>query len=184
MKKLNFSFLILMAIGLFFAACTKEEIKTETDEVLTLQEAKAQLQPEMDQYMLEHDEVSIEHTSLENLNQALIAEGLESVTLEELGISLEKYDQAQANIKSETAAERCSGSWAVFLGDMNGSGTLSTLDVVLMRKCRLLISCNDPQQWLYSGYMSWFWGVDTNSNPTSVDEDTAIQIILGLEPCL
>jgi len=173
-----------------FSSCSKEATDIVQNENLTPEAILAMHQDEIDEYVTTHEELNIEHSTLEELNKTLIENGMQPYTLEDLGITQEEYSEAQERIKSLQGAnildDRCPQYYSVYFGDCSDDGKLSTWDIVLFTKARLYQDFSQCTQYEYSrfGFISNFWGDDNNPNPSQQDGDTAQKIILGIYPCI
>lgn len=174
----------LLLIGILissFTACQQEELNLVDD----FQTDSFNVQEAHNDYISKHGrDVIIEYTSLEELNRVFQDNGLQPITLEEIGMTQEEYDFAQENIQNGNIADlRCDDPLYQFLGDMNQNGSLSTSDVVLATRVKNGL---DPMS-IYSyrfSYISYYWSSDgiTHGEIEIVDIEDAIKVILG-DPC-
>ena len=72
-------------------ACQKESVGE-------LSENQPSIENDLAEVYINNETGPIEYVTLEELNQALIDNGLEPVTLEELGVTQEEYAAAQARV--------------------------------------------------------------------------------------
>ena len=185
------NFLALLVAVLMIIACQKEAIE-ETVDLSSREGILAYFADDIDAYVKEHNNLEIEYTSLEEVNETFESYGLEPVTLESIGITDEEYIAAQNRINNpDIANSRCTGNLAVYFGDnyLNMNNRLDRDDVA-----RFKIGLNgtrEPfirtQDYFEFGYFSIIWGFNEgipNPSPNTNDGVVALQIILGIRPCM
>ena len=173
----NCKWLLATLMVLLMASCQKEA-------TVNLEENtrfEKQLQAEYEKYLAEHDELYIEYTTLEELNKVYIENGLEPVTLEELGVTEEEYAAVQARVNNpEFAQDRCN-AWYWFLIDMNGDGNASIADLVLAQN--VILGIDPPSAASENFGTISYWWVGSNPNLSTYDITIANQMILGIITC-
>lgn len=133
-------------------------------------------------YIARHgQDVVVEYTSLEDLNRIFEENGVPTISLEEIGITQEQYDAAQASLlNGNVASPRCDDPVYQFLGDMNDNGILTAYDTVLAVRVILGIDPPSTASSLF-GYISFYAGVGS-PQLTNLDRIIAIRVVLSL-PC-
>lgn len=126
-------FLCLFAVGALMTACQKESIENSSD---VTEKRQFDVDEYMDAYLVKHGAVKIEYLSLEELNKVLNENGVNPVTLVELGLSQEEYEEGQNRINnsSPTFGSRCSAANIIGMGDINSSGTTTVTDCLVARQ--------------------------------------------------
>ena len=126
----NLLFLVcLLAVGVFFTACQKEEA-TSSEETSALNAYELKMQ------QLANGEIQlpeIETATLEELNAELTKYGLPTYTEEEV---------SRPKASSRATIAEC--NQAQMFGDFNDSGTLSTFDIVL--GLREILNCGGTDE--------------------------------------
>jgi len=109
-----------------------------------------------------------------------VKHGLSPVTLEEIGITQEVYEAAQARINGVGSRDVCPiGSWYNYLGDLNASGTATTFDLINYDQWKDGNYTPDPDRLENFGIIS-YWYEGTDIPPTDRDREILRQMILGI----
>lgn len=179
MKKFKLLLGITMAILVFFSSCSRDEDNIQLENKSEESLIAADMEKIYADYIQEHGHDGvIEHVSLEELNQAYIKNGLAPVTLEELGISEEKYLLAQKNINnSEIISSRCDNIPYEVLIDIDNNGVANINDIV-EAEGQLLLRLPRTIYYNRFGYLSYFC---RNEGPHVSTKDLVIgkQMLLG-----
>jgi len=139
------NFLILGLVLSLIFACQQEDLNLVEQEP----DYDARIEQYVQDYIERHGHSgSVEYTSLEELNEHLIARGLPPTSLEELGLTPEQYEAAQERIKkmeNGTLVEgRCDDAIYDILGDIDGDGELTSLDIAIAQQVILGNSTQAP----------------------------------------
>ncbi|MEM1319560.1 MAG: hypothetical protein AAGG75_04850 [Bacteroidota bacterium] len=122
--------------AMMFAACNKED-----NDVKSVVTADDNFELWLEQQVANTDkELTVEHATLEEINEEMVANGLEP------------FDQADVERAVQARSTWDCGSW-IFLGDWNDDGNLSTLDLI------------KAQQYLCSSSAGCAGSVDTSTFP-------------------
>jgi len=171
-------FLTLCLFVSVLSSCQQENI-TPVDSSMNMTDIEEMHQA----YIAKHGhDVIVEHTSLEEMNAAFTAAGMETITLEELGITQQEYDFAQERINNgDFASLRCGQAHYQFLGDMNGDRRLTPADVILASNVLLNTALPSTESERF-GLLSHYWYGDNTTQLSTIDLVVANRVILGF-PC-
>ncbi|MEM9918278.1 MAG: hypothetical protein AAF990_09300 [Bacteroidota bacterium] len=167
----------LAVFTLVFTSCTKESTEVQdAPKALTEQNIRALIQQHMDPNVA----YTVEHATLEEINKAMIENGLEPFTPEDV----------------ERSAQLRNGVWDcatwAFLGDWNDSGTFTTLDLIQAQRyicdqvgCSGTVNTTgfplDDER--FFGYMSFLLNQTATLELNEDDVDIARQFVLGAIVC-
>lgn len=178
--KLFSKFLLFVSFIGLMLACEQEDA-TPVKERL---DSRDQIEQYVKQYLEQHGQPpSVAYTSLEALNELFVANGLPTMTLEELGITFEQYEAAQERIKAVatgTAIEnRCDDTTYDVLGDIDLDNQLTSNDVVI---ARMIILGTSTQSSRLFGCLSDYAGFTFNQGCilSTADIVVANGFLLGL----
>lgn len=187
-------FLCLLAVGALMTACQKENLQ-QSENLSDAELLEKEIKADYAKYVAEHEELTIEYTTLEELNAVFGEHGMEPVTLEGLGITEEEYRIAQEKVNNpEIAQERCSGYLALYYGDMNNNGSLNVFDILQINSWLLIYGNGNStvtppgseyrRAALFSAEVGVWPGTTNQGNEhlylNQTDKNIAVNIILGI----